>query len=751
MRRLFATVTLVASLCAPTFAQPQTGELRLLIRDPSGSAVRASGIISSDATHVERRFNTDDNGSFVAQSLPFGLYRVLIERTGFAPYSSVVDIRSPVPLRYPITLSLAPLVASVRVAPDAAPLIDPYRSGTASFVGADLLRSRPSAPPGHSIVDLVNTLPGWFETSNGVLHPRGAEYQVQYVVDGVPLRDNRSPAFAQSLGVEEFESLTARTAGYPAEFGGKLGGVIELTTVRDRREGFHGTTDGQIGSFSTFSGYLSGQYVRRSTTVGASLEGMATDRYLDPPVEENFTNRGTGVGLSARGEQEWSETDRSRGYVHRRSTDFLVPNERFQQVAGQRQERTSDETLLQVSHQHIVSARAVAQGAMMARSTRATLESNAASTPIRPQQDRGFRDIYANGSITLHSGAHDLKAGGELTASTVDEAFAAETFTFADRRPGREQAAYLQDLIRFGAATVSIGIRYDHYRLVEREHAFSPRISASYFVENRRLVVHGSYDRAFETPPVENVLLASSGEAPLRSSRGHFFEAGVAKELFGRARVDVNAYRRAITNFFDDDLLLNTAVSFPFTFASATVNGIDTNLDLPRWRRTAASVRYSYSRGIGQLPLSGGLFLDAAADGVTGTGEFPISEDQRHTVRGRMRVDVTPRFSLSAMLRFDSGLPIEIEDGVDRTELALQYGARVVERVDFEAGRVKPSRALDASASFALWKAASHSGRVQVDVFNLFDRLNVINFASLLSGTAIGPGRAATLRLRAEF
>ncbi len=192
-------------------------------------------------------------------------------------------------------------------------------------------------------------------------------------------------------GVEEFESLTARTAGYPAEFGGKLGDVIELTTVRDRRRGFHGTTDGQIGSFSTFSGYGSGQFVRRRTTVGASLEGMTTDRYLDPPVEENFSNRGTGVGVSARGEQEWSEADRSRVYFHRRSTDFLVPNERFQQLAEQRQDRTSDETMVQLSHQHIVSARAVAQGAVMARSTRATLESNAASTPIRPQQDRGFQ------------------------------------------------------------------------------------------------------------------------------------------------------------------------------------------------------------------------------------------------------------------------------------------------------------------------------------------------------------------------
>jgi hypothetical protein len=145
------------------------------------------------------------------------------------------------------------------------------------------------------------------------------------------------------------------------------------------------------------------------------------------------------------------------------------------------------------------------------------------------------------------------------------------------------------------------------------------------------------------------------------------------------------------------------------------------------------------------------LFLETDGGEAAGAGEFPISEDQRHTVRSRLRIDVTPRFSLSGVFRFDSGLPIEIDGDVDKTELALQYGARVVEQVDFEAGRVKPSRAFDASASFALWKTASNSGRVQVDVFNLFDRLNVINFASLLSGTAIGPGRAATVRVRAEF
>ena len=53
----------------------------------------------------------------------------------------------------------------------------------------------------------------------------------------------------------------------------------------------------QGGSFGTASGYTSLQYATRRATFALSGEGMKTDRYLDSPVEENFTNRGSGGGF----------------------------------------------------------------------------------------------------------------------------------------------------------------------------------------------------------------------------------------------------------------------------------------------------------------------------------------------------------------------------------------------------------------------------------------------------------------------
>ena len=90
-------------------------------------------------------------------------------------------------------------------------------------MGTDTLEHRSTALPGRSVIDLVNSQPGWLLESNGVLHPRGSEYQTQYVVDGIPLTDNRSPSFAPEIEADDAESMTILTANFPAEYGRKLG------------------------------------------------------------------------------------------------------------------------------------------------------------------------------------------------------------------------------------------------------------------------------------------------------------------------------------------------------------------------------------------------------------------------------------------------------------------------------------------------------------------------------------------------
>jgi len=92
-------------------------------------------------------------------------------------------------------------------------------------------------------------------------------------------------------------------------------------------------------------------------------------------------------------------------------------------------------------------------------------------------------------------------------------------------------------------------------------------------------------------------------------------------------------------------------------------------------------------------------------------------------------------------------LPIELDEAVDVSALVARYGAGVVDRVNFARGRVRPSFSIDASAGVDVWRRDNRWLRVQCDVLNLTDRLNVINFASLFSGTALAAPRMGQLRV----
>ena len=80
-----------------------------------------------------------------------------------------------------------------------------------------------------------------------------------------------------------------------------------------------------------------------------------------------------------------------------------------------------------------------------------------------------------------------------------------------------------------------------------------------------------------------------------------------------------------------------------------------------------------------------------------------------------------------------------------------QWGQRVVDRVNFETGRVRPSASFDASAGIALTKSAKRAVRLQAELRNLTNRLDVINFAGLFSGTALAAPRSIAVRVRAVF
>lgn len=241
-RALVNTLGLLFIAATLAWAQLATGELRLSVIDPSGLPLPCSGTLVSDAPAIQRDFETNDAGRFTFQHLPSAVYRLTVRHAGFTPSSTLIEIRSGVPVETHVQLSLQPASTNVQVT-DAQTLVDPHQTGVVYSVGTQQIQEQQSSVPGRGILDLINMQPGWLFEANAVLHPRGSEYQTLFVVDGVPMDENRSPAFAPSLETGEVQSMSILTANYPAEYGRKLGGVVEVTTSRDIQQGFHGSAE----------------------------------------------------------------------------------------------------------------------------------------------------------------------------------------------------------------------------------------------------------------------------------------------------------------------------------------------------------------------------------------------------------------------------------------------------------------------------------------------------------------------------
>ena len=777
--------------CAlPVYCQSNRGELRLKVTDPSGLGVKTIVLIVSEANQYRNSLTTTEQGTLDLQRLPFGVYQLEITQAGFLPMSETMEIRTSIATEHTIQLKLPSLNQSVTVSA-ADTLIDPDQPGAVSQIGSDTIEHRLSSLPGRSLQDLVNSQPGWLYEGNAVLHPRGSEYQTQFVVDGVPLTDNRSPSFGNEIEADDVQSMSIYTAGIPAEYGRKMGGVVEVNTIQDSDPGLHGQVVLSGGSFDTAGAFASAQYVWGKNTLSGSASGAMTGHYLNPVVPQNFSNTGTTGDFSLRYARKLTPKDRLSLSARHELARYDIPNELVQQEphltpldptlppGSQRQNADNFETMGIVTYEHIFSPNVVADLYGMVRDTSNDFYSNTYATPILVTQHNWFREGYFRGVVTAVHGRHEFKFGVESDNTYLNENFGfiitdptqfdpgtPSPFSFAANRPDLEQSAFVQDLVHLGNWTISAGLRWDHYQLILNRQAVDPRISIARYFPSAGLVVHASYDRVFQTPSNENILLSSSTAAtmlnpvslqlPVEPSEGNYYEAGVTKDFFGKVKLDANYFRRLVNNYADDDQIDNTTISYPIAFRKAIIYGAEAKLAVPDWHGVSGFLSYSYIVGQAWFPVTGGLFLGDDAV-IPTTGHLPDSQDQRNTLRGRVRYQVAPRFWVAGGIQYDTGLPFDFQcpDGETLPQciagVAATYGQQVVDRINFARGRIYPAFQVNVSAGADVYKSERFNVRLQADGQNLTNVLNVIDFGGLFSGNAIGPSRSFALRLTTTF
>src|SRR4029077_13925501 len=99
--------------------------------------------------------------------------------------------------------------------------------------------------------------------------------------------DIRSPVMGPESDVYDVDSLSVYTAGIPAEFGRKMGGIIEVNTLKEAKPGMQGQMDISGASFDTVGASVQAQFAWKKNTIVGSGSASMTSHYLNPVVPQN--------------------------------------------------------------------------------------------------------------------------------------------------------------------------------------------------------------------------------------------------------------------------------------------------------------------------------------------------------------------------------------------------------------------------------------------------------------------------------
>ena len=203
------------SLTISAQAQIQIGTIKGVVTDPAGSVVAAAKVLLTSPLTGERvEAVTDSAGSFVFNNVPFNRYALRVEARGFAPQSRPVTVNSNLPLELAIGLSVAGTSDLINVT-SRENLVDPASASSTTTLAANFIQRAPRANRGRQLQELIATAPGMATENNGLVHVRGVDDGILYVLDGVPIADRLDAVSASSFDTDTINAMRIITGAIP--------------------------------------------------------------------------------------------------------------------------------------------------------------------------------------------------------------------------------------------------------------------------------------------------------------------------------------------------------------------------------------------------------------------------------------------------------------------------------------------------------------------------------------------------------
>jgi Carboxypeptidase regulatory-like domain len=787
---------LLGSLSGTLWAQ-STATLSGQVIDPSGAAVTEATVTLSNAlTGFERQLPTDQEGKFALVNIPLQSYTIAIQKAGFLIAHRPVILRSNIPVNISIELKLSQQIENLEVsAIEVGALVDIESTGTRTELNRSGIERMPVQIGSRGMESLLLSFPGFAANANGAIHPRGAHNQMTYVVDGMAISDQLTGSFATSIDPSIVQTVELFTGNIPAEFGSKISGVANITTrsglETDRL--FSGSIELGLSQFDTVSNVS--QFGGKAGRLGyfASFHSLKSNRFLDQVSLDNLHNGGNSERAFTRFDLEASPKDHVRLNLMAGRSSFQLANLRSQHLAGQEQRQLLKDASISLAWLHTLNSRATIDSNLSYRTSVAELLPSPGDTPVTASQARHLSTLSMGSRINAVLGHHTLRAGVDHQYFPVSENFSfgvtspefnspdsedfistllahdlsrgGSLFYFSKRASGSLSSVFLQDQIRWSRFAFSLGLRYDYYRFLVKGNQLQPRLGLSYHLQETGTVFRASYNRTYQTPPNENLLLSNSEESSvlvpehvretlggalirIRPERQNVYEVGVQQAIGGHVSLNGSFYHKNSTDMQDNDNFFNTGIIFPTSLKRSRVNGAELRLAIPRLRRFSGSLGVTHFHVVVDPPFTGGLFLGSAAIDLLTAGPFVIDHDQKLGVHGFLRYDISKAFWVSTAVRYDSGLvsnpsnPEEVARDPDYSDL-LPYV-----NLASDPPRVHSRSIVDGAVGYQAMREGRQRWDIQFQATNLTNRIAAYNFQSIFVGTRLVQPRTFGVKIR---
>jgi hypothetical protein len=671
------------------------GTIQGTVTDPTGAPMQAVDVrVNNVVSGFSRTATTDAAGKFTFGNLPPNPYHLAIEVQGFKPYQRDVDVRSAVPIEISIRLDLG-VAEAVSVVGHVEDLIERDPSAHIDIDASRIEKLPIEAQAGlNQVITLAS--PGVVADSNGFFHPIGDHAQTQFSIDNQPVTDQQSRLYSNQISPDAVASMEVITGVAPAEYGDKSSLVVHIVTksgldqpkpTGDLSVGYGSFKSPTVGMNLGVGSHAIGNFV--------SVSSMRTDRFLDPPEFTAIHDAGDKVSLFDRFDAHVNDTGTVHLNVQAARSSFDVPNSLDAAALGQAQHQDINTFNVAPGYSQVLGSKTLFTANAYVRQDHLTYTPSAnpfADQPGTVSQDRTLRNLGVKADVAYTAGDHNIKAGGSISATRLSEHFTlgftdptfndpaspdfnpnllpfdltrgGSPFVYDQAATIRQQAAYVQDEVKFGAATVKAGLRLDHYDGLTTATLLQPRVGASYTIAGSGTLLRASYGRTMETPYNENLLLSSgigaealTGTAmPPAPGKRDQIEVGAQQSVGRWAVVDVGYFNKHTENAYDFNVLFNTPIFFPVAWDHSHIDGFTGRVDLVEHHGFRAFVVMGHTNAIYFPPGVGGVLLQAPCD-QPGCS-FRIDHDQKFNAT--TNVEYVLNRSIGAWTavswRYDSGL-----------------------------------------------------------------------------------------------